>query len=927
MLDLLLKSFTEKGSHIEAINVLKKCIEDTTFHIGLILGKYFCTLFPSNIDVLFETAICAHGANDRVLCFDLCEKLLSFGNLVPKDVETILSRQNTCIPAVADRYINYNPDIVQQILNHSKKPFPQITLTMTSCKRYDLFEKTVNSFINCCTDLEKIDEWFCVDDNSSEEDRKKMKDKYPFFNFYMKTIQEKGHPQSMNIIRNHVQTPYIFHMEDDFKYFVKRPFISQCLDVLSQSSQIGQCLLNRNYAETAKDICIVGGIPKLSNAGLRYYIHEHCSTKKELENFYVKYGGRLNCSYWPHFSFRPSLSRTYIWKDIGEFNEKVSHFEMEYSFRYRDAGYVSAFLESIYCLHIGRLTSERHDAIKNAYSLNDEKQFSGKEEQLNQHEQQLDLNIKTYVLNLDRRPDRWNTFCKQTEPKCLKYERFSAVDGAKLVPTEQLQRIFDGNDYNMRHGMVGCAMSHIKLWIELINSSYDAFCIMEDDLTFVPDFKTKFLHIYKALPNNWDICYLGHHVWKQYRNDSFYDKNILPIIEKWNTPTSLKYSMGGTGGYLISKKGAERMLEFINKYGMTNGIDTVQQKAADVLDIYYCKPHLIYTDCCTPENKVDTDIQNDFKSLTIPVDKRLSEETKFYSQFGEIIQITNMEDVQKYEKNFNTMFYTGPNIPELLKKSIYPCYSLNYQVMIIVPKPSQEILSKRYFERLKKNGKFDITDAIIYKHSPEVVPFSGMTHVYEAIQSVTKQEKIYPFDTIDGSEIETLIFLTEMILHMDDEELDSFVKEFCDPKDNEVINQSNGKSTLKNNKFKIRMPHEELHTLLPIYTHRFKNLRNIIKSGQPIVLIHCTRWITSPVSLFYYFIDLLQKYNENIKILTINGIDKREKIDEKYSHYLSTAYVDFPEYLRVNDWPVEKIYYDQGTFRLAIRKPIQKFLQ
>ena len=42
-----------------------------------------------------------------------------------------------------------------------------ITFTITSCKRFDLFEKTMNSFLNCCIDIERIDKWLCVDQNTT----------------------------------------------------------------------------------------------------------------------------------------------------------------------------------------------------------------------------------------------------------------------------------------------------------------------------------------------------------------------------------------------------------------------------------------------------------------------------------------------------------------------------------------------------------------------------------------------------------------------------------------------------------------------------------------------------------------------------------------------------------------------------------------
>ena len=76
----------------------------------------------------------------------------------------------------------------------------KVMMTFTTCKRLDLFEKTMNSILNSWTDLEKVDYFFCVDDNSSQRDRSKMQTMYPFIDFYMKRKVEKGHRASMNII-------------------------------------------------------------------------------------------------------------------------------------------------------------------------------------------------------------------------------------------------------------------------------------------------------------------------------------------------------------------------------------------------------------------------------------------------------------------------------------------------------------------------------------------------------------------------------------------------------------------------------------------------------------------------------------------------------------------------------------------------------
>lgn len=745
MIDLHIQRFSSTGDERHAVSAMKHCVDNKLYSIGVIVGKYLCKLLFWNLDIVYLTSKCAIGKNNYSLAYNLLSRILTFKGLPDNTIDQIIDETRQCVSHIENRYIYYNPNIVKRITTRKNKPIPLVTLTITSCKRFDLFKQTVNSFLNCCTDLHLIDRWICVDDNSSDEDREQMKEMYPFFEFIFKPVEQKGHPQSMNIIKKMLNTPYYFHMEDDWKFFVRRDYISDCMDVLQSAPTIGQCLINRNYAETGLDN-IKGGFRKNTYQGTRYFLHEFCNTEETKQKFNEKYGNVPNCSYWCHFSFRPSLVRTVILHKIGDFNEKISHFEMDYAYRYFANGYVSAFLEGTYSLHIGRLTSERNDKNKpNAYELNGEAQLSGKENQIQQNQKEnvieptgknqiqkkavepiakpivsnkppekKKIQLKVMVVNLDRRPDRWEKF--QKNDIGIKYQRYPAVDGSKLLPTEQLQRIFDGNDYNMRSGMVGCAMSHIKLCIDLINSEDDMFIIMEDDVEVVPDFTKKFVHVLRQLDDDWDIVYLGHHLFPHYRKPEFYDKDKMPIVEKWSRTKSLTYSMGGTGGYVISQKGAYRLLDFINKTGMTNGIDTVQQKAADEMQIYYCNPHLIYSECWTGSNSPDTDIQFCYDSLTIPIEERIQNELTFYKQDG-IQTVHDMEEMRKLVTSdtlTDVLIYIGNpiDVVSLKNECVHPRYTINDKALIVVPKPTQRHLDNRYFERLNKNGVYDVTDAL-----------------------------------------------------------------------------------------------------------------------------------------------------------------------------------------------------------------------
>jgi GR25 family glycosyltransferase involved in LPS biosynthesis len=266
----------------------------------------------------------------------------------------------------------------------------------------------------------------------------------------------------------------------------------------------------------------------------------------------------------------------------------------------------------------------------------------------------------------------------------------------------------------MRVGAVGCAMSHIKLYIELINSDYDMFIILEDDLDFTDNFDKKLLYLYNTNKDkSWEIIFLAYH---QYiKSDDTYNKEKMPTIEKWGVVKSLTISPGGTGGYIITKSGAMKLLDFINKIGMTNCIDTMIQKSADIVNIYYPTPHLIYSDFYDGNNIVDTDIQFNGKSLSISLEERLKNEINFYKET--INSINNLSEVIEIciNKSYKEVIYYRDdnidNINMLKDLSLHRYYCLDNKIIIIVPDDNVN----RYFDRLKKNNNYDITDCLQYE--------------------------------------------------------------------------------------------------------------------------------------------------------------------------------------------------------------------
>lgn len=325
-----------------------------------------------------ELAICAYYLGKYNESFQLGCELLRVPEISEPDRDRLLANRDFSVPHLLPVAAHYPQSLINQIQQRTSSS-GEVTLTITSCKRLDLFKITVNSFLNCCRDLTKISRWICIDDNSSEEDRVEMQRLYPFFEFIFKDESEKGHARSMNRLIGSIETPYWLALEDDWHFFVPAPYIEDALEIMMDDESIGQVLFNRNYGLILEHRSLIGGSIHVTKTGrLRYRVQDYYDRNTGAFDEFMKTlppGGRTN-AWWPHYSLHPSLVSMKAIRRVGQYDEQARHFELEFAERYTKAGLQTAFLDSINVLHIGKQPWDRAGDTKNAYQLNGQKQFS-----------------------------------------------------------------------------------------------------------------------------------------------------------------------------------------------------------------------------------------------------------------------------------------------------------------------------------------------------------------------------------------------------------------------------------------------------------------------------------------------------------------------------------------------------------------------
>ena len=98
-----------------------------------------------------------------------------------------------------------------------------------------------------------------------------------------------------------------------------------------------------------------------------------------------------------------------------------------------------------------------------------------------------------YILNLDRRPDRWASIQKQLQMACIsKAVRFSAID--------------------RQPGWAGCFESHLAILQRALTAGARNVLVLEDDAELYSDWLSIWQEGQWQIPADWDMLYLGYNL-------------------------------------------------------------------------------------------------------------------------------------------------------------------------------------------------------------------------------------------------------------------------------------------------------------------------------------------------------------------------------------------------------------------------------
>ena len=191
-----------------------------------------------------------------------------------------------------------------------------VSLVVTSCGRFDLLERTLDSFFKYNT--YPIKEVIITEDSTEGKKLEKLVSKYKNQNFKLIVNETRiGQIKSIDKAYKEVNTEYVFHCEDDWE-FLREGFIEKSMDMLIEN-------------------------PKIAVVGLRS--REDCSgIPISKENYMASNGEEYFEILEDVFTYNPGLRRKGVCDLFGS-HEKLSKFYKEKGFKM--ISFVNPFVEHI----------------------------------------------------------------------------------------------------------------------------------------------------------------------------------------------------------------------------------------------------------------------------------------------------------------------------------------------------------------------------------------------------------------------------------------------------------------------------------------------------------------------------------------------------------------------------------------------------
>jgi hypothetical protein len=195
---------------------------------------------------LDEQAVCASWVGRKQESFELCRQLLTIAGIDEHDRARFAANRDLAVPRLLEETATYPGGLARR---PPGPPDAEVTLSLVAGPDREPCERTLNSFLQCCNDIDRVGRFLALDVGLSEADRAHLSDRYPFLEF-LTGGAGMTHAEQTDRLAEAIGGRFWLHSGQGWRYFAKDPLITRLSSILQAEPAVSRVGINVGDATT-----------------------------------------------------------------------------------------------------------------------------------------------------------------------------------------------------------------------------------------------------------------------------------------------------------------------------------------------------------------------------------------------------------------------------------------------------------------------------------------------------------------------------------------------------------------------------------------------------------------------------------------------------------------------------------------------------
>lgn len=221
-----------------------------------------------------EQAVCASWIGKQCEAFTLCRALLARSDIHDHDRVRIAANRDFSVPAMIKATSFYPDVLIRNLIGRQRDA--EVTVSLIVGPDRESAEQTLDSFLNCCTDVSQVGRFLAVDAGLSLQDREILSARYTFCEF-VDAGSGDGPDARLGQIRSHVGGRFWLHLGQHWRFFAPEDLITRLRAVLEAEPLVLQVGVNFADAFDLNGACAVDQVVRRTPEAGRYVLTEEVS--------------------------------------------------------------------------------------------------------------------------------------------------------------------------------------------------------------------------------------------------------------------------------------------------------------------------------------------------------------------------------------------------------------------------------------------------------------------------------------------------------------------------------------------------------------------------------------------------------------------------------------------------------------------------